>query len=124
MKSVRRIQISVIEAAPCGDDCKILCAVLASCSNAEAMAAVEPEYIDHVLSEHRDHRRKCQYGDCQWRQRAIINGGSQCVHAQLHGHFYHGVVIDREEEDEREDGTERIEYQSISDDLGQSELYS
>ena len=124
---MKRINVSVIDveddAPHCDDDCKILDIVLRACQNAEAMKNMDSEHIDHVLAEHWKYRRDCSFGNCRWRQISMITVDR--VHKKgidLHGHFYHGVTVDREENDEKDDEEQWIEYESISLDLAQSTL--
>ena len=119
MDTVKQINVSIIEAARCGDDCQVLDRVLRACKNVEAIKTVDPNNIDHVLAEHWDYRKICPIGNCRWREISMITVGRK-KEVDLHGHLYHGVPmdIDREDDDEKEDGDQWIEYKSISADLG------
>ena len=93
-----------------------------ACRNVDALKAVDPQHIAHVLNEHYDHRQNCPFGVCQWNQRAIISSDHK-KEIHLHGHFYHRVAIDDDDDEETENERELIEYQSIPDDVNQSILH-
>ena len=116
------VALQVLTDVDCGDECGDLISVLKACHNVEALETVESEQIDHVLKEHRKYRLKCPFPDCQWRQKSIISH-HQSKEVHLHGHFYHGVPIGFGGDDEKNDGSERIEYQAISNHPNQSELH-
>ena len=115
----RRVRVEPVQ---CDDDCKQLDLVLTACRNVEALETLKAHHIDHVLSEHREYRLNCPFGDCQWRQKSIISTDHK-KEIHLHAHFYHDVPIDRDDEDGAEDDEEQDSgYKSMLNNLTESEL--